>query len=297
MVSNRSMVQAYYRGPNGSIQFCYVHDLLHDLAVRKAEENNFLTVSSYPDDQKSCSGARRVAFHHGKYDDLMKDASPNLRSLLCFNGIPNLSKHRQLKVLSHMEKDWRLLPKARYIKNSAKGNRDLPKDRWARNDVLVSLRYLQLNTVDHFQLFVGARILNFLQTLDLRCAEPFNIPECIWYIKTLRHILLPDNYGQWTLGPPPLVDMKNLQTLCNVKYRSAWQNEGLPNLPCLRELCMEVHVEDTESQLQLETIFTLIDTLKQLKTLNIRGLDLKEENMIRNKWKHVYFTGDFQYKD
>ena len=38
---SRSLVVAGKKGSNGSIKTCRIHDLLHDLCLRKAEEENF----------------------------------------------------------------------------------------------------------------------------------------------------------------------------------------------------------------------------------------------------------------
>ncbi|KAJ4802327.1 Disease resistance protein (CC-NBS-LRR class) family [Rhynchospora pubera] len=56
----RSLVQVSQRALNGSIKHCYMHDLLHDMAMRKAEEENFLLVMSPNQDGqiKSCRGTR-----------------------------------------------------------------------------------------------------------------------------------------------------------------------------------------------------------------------------------------------
>ena len=93
------MVQVKSRSHYGSIEFICIHDLLRDLALQKAKEDNFLLVYSHPDDKMSLSKARRVAIHNPNCDKLIM--SQNLRTLLCFyNGrIPNFSKQRLLKVV------------------------------------------------------------------------------------------------------------------------------------------------------------------------------------------------------
>ncbi|XP_078149380.1 putative disease resistance RPP13-like protein 3 isoform X2 [Carex rostrata] len=94
----RSMIYVKSRSYDGSIEFCYIHDLLRDLAIQKAKEDKFLVVYSNPDDQRFMSGARRVAVHHLYCDELM--LSQNLRTLLYFGDkyMPNCSKQRLLKV-------------------------------------------------------------------------------------------------------------------------------------------------------------------------------------------------------
>ncbi|KAJ4802849.1 Disease resistance protein (CC-NBS-LRR class) family [Rhynchospora pubera] len=226
----RSMVKVKERSPNNSILYCYIHDLLHDIAIRKAEEYNFLTVS---DDQTSYSRARRVALH-GKE---LKDANPNLRSLLCFNGIPNISRHRQLKVLSDMETFNGFLDRSHPY-----------------------------------------------ETLDLHLALTDELLESIWHIKTLRHVLL--SKISYSFGPPPSIHMRNLQTLGGMKPRLSWKDQGLPELPCLRELHMEV-----EDEFPWEVVVAFIGTLKKLETLTILDVTPEQENDIRENFKHVHFKG------
>ena len=88
------------RSFDGSIRSCSIHDLLQDLAIQKAKEDNFFVVYSHPNDQQSLSRARRVAVHHPDCGKLMM--SQNLRTLLCFDGkvMPNCSKQKLLKVVS-----------------------------------------------------------------------------------------------------------------------------------------------------------------------------------------------------
>ncbi|KAJ4773815.1 Disease resistance family protein [Rhynchospora pubera] len=255
----RSMVQVKRRRPNNSILYCYIHDLLHDIAIRKADEHNFLTVS---DDLRSCSRARRVALH-GK--ELMEDANPNLRSLLCFNGIPNISRHRQLKVLSAVE--------------GLKGF----LDRSDRYEVLAPFRYLELQDCLDFNDFIGSKSLCFLQTLELHLTMS-NLPESVWHIKTLRHVLLSE--FSYSFGPPPSIHMRNLQTLAGMKPRLSWKYQRLPELPSLRELHMEV-----QDEFPWEVVVAFVGTLKKLETLTIRGVKREQENEIRENFKHVYFQG------
>ncbi|XP_078150635.1 putative disease resistance RPP13-like protein 3 [Carex rostrata] len=98
----RSMVQVDSRSLlDGSITTLRIHDLLRDLALQKAEEENFLLVYSKPDDKMSLSRAHRVAIHNPECDQLIM--SPNLHTLLFFsNGrMLNCSKQRLLKVVSN----------------------------------------------------------------------------------------------------------------------------------------------------------------------------------------------------
>lgn len=58
------MVRVSERSYNHSMRYCHVHDLLRDLAIDKAKDDNFLTVCSKPDEEHSSDGTRRLAVHH-----------------------------------------------------------------------------------------------------------------------------------------------------------------------------------------------------------------------------------------
>ncbi|XP_078158853.1 putative disease resistance RPP13-like protein 3 [Carex rostrata] len=96
----RSLVQVSESSPDDSIKFCRIHDLLRELAIEKAKDDNFLTICSNPTNWESSTKARRVAVHYSGCDELIEHANPNLRSLLCSeNPMPNCSRQRLLKVL------------------------------------------------------------------------------------------------------------------------------------------------------------------------------------------------------
>ena len=81
------MVQVRSRKDDGSINTCRIHDLMRDLAIQKAEEDNFLMVYSHPDNQSRVSKARRVAIHHqSDCLDLSSQTDRNHSGRLYTNG-------------------------------------------------------------------------------------------------------------------------------------------------------------------------------------------------------------------
>ncbi|KAJ1703365.1 hypothetical protein LUZ63_003144 [Rhynchospora breviuscula] len=226
-LAQRSMIQVSKRSFDGSITFCRMHDLLYGLAIQKAKEDNFLMACSKINDVQNCSQTRRMAIHDDSwkiscnlkeahaakhemeelYGESMASKTPNMRSLLSFRLIPKVSQLKHLKVLSHK--------------------------RWARVDLyepemfgrLNQLRYVELSLevdrnkdVYNFQKFISG--MRFLQTLDLSGGPICDLPDCIWYVKTLRHVLLPDySWHALTSGPLPSAALVNLQTLSGVTNR------------------------------------------------------------------------------
>jgi hypothetical protein len=255
------MVQISWRNFDGYIEHCRIHDLLRDLALQKAKEDNFLEVYSHPDDQTSLSKARRVAIHNSDCDKLVM--SQNLRTLLCFGSIrmPNCSKQRLLKV----------------VRSGDNGDNVIELEMFKG---LTQLRYLELTGMlsdeckeECMEEVIGG--MKFLQTLDVQGLtidgdNKVELPDCAWHIKTLRHVFLSDMFklilwdklDQAVLGPPPSTKLTNLQTISAMCIRESWETE-LPYLPNLRTLYL-VHKSSS-----WEVVATFLATLKHLISLRI----------------------------
>ncbi|XP_078170454.1 disease resistance protein RPP13-like [Carex rostrata] len=253
----RSLVQVSERSHVGSITSCRIHDLLREVAIQKAKEDNFVTIcSNPPDNWMSVAKARRVAVHYSGCDELMKYANPNLRSLLCFEKpLPNCSQQRLLKVLGDMHG----YP---YVLQALPINFECFHG-------LTHLRYCKLAgtgliNATSFESFISG--LKFVETLDFEFVRDVGeLPEYIWNVKTLRHVALD------TSGPSSSADLRTLQTLSGVKSRESW-NAQLPNLPNLRSLGIEV-----ESSFSWDLFAMLLDTLKHLTSLELSGYQVPLE--------------------
>ncbi|XP_078162254.1 disease resistance protein RPP13-like [Carex rostrata] len=255
----RSLVQVITRCHANSITSCRIHDLLRELAIQKAKEDNFLTICSNPENWNSSSKARRLAVHYSGCDELMKHANPNLRSLLCFGELmPNCSRQRLLKVLSVGE-----------------------------SSNLVDCECLHgLNQLRHCELLGGLTSttkrsfvsfivgLKFAETLDFSRLESHgDLPDDVWNVKTLRHVILGTHFDcrGYSSGPSSFANLINLQTLRRVKSRDSW-NAQLPKLPNVRDL--EIYVE---SSFSWDLIAKLLDTLNHLTSLNLVGQEVPQK--------------------
>ncbi|XP_078158269.1 disease resistance protein RPP13-like isoform X2 [Carex rostrata] len=247
----RSLVHVLKRSHDDSITSCRIHDLLRELAIKKAKEDNFLTICSNPDNWESSAKARRVAIHCSGCDELMKHANPNIRSLLCFkNQMPNCSRQRLLKVLIGMQ-----------------GSRSDLVDFECFHG-LHQLRYCKLDgkvggNRRSFESFISN--LKFVETIDFGQLEHGDLPDDIWNVKTLRHVML--NYRD-TSGPSSSANLRNLQTLGHVKSRESW-NTQLPKLPNLRDLYITL-----ESSCSWDVMAKLLDTLNHLTHLELFGSEV-----------------------
>ncbi|XP_078161536.1 disease resistance protein RPP13-like isoform X3 [Carex rostrata] len=243
----RSIIQVDSRSKDGSIKTLRIHDLLRDLALEKAKEENFLLVYSNPDDKMSLSRARRVAIHNPDCNQLIM--SPNLHTLLCFHegSMPNCSKQRLLKVVSIGVKEENTIELGMFVG-------------------LTQLRYLNLKGMvsdnrnqEFFEKVIGR--MKFLQTLEVCMLKTidgyyFEFPKSAWNIKTLRHVY--DN----PLVLPASVKLTNLQTIGWVKPAQSWEIE-LPHLPNLRSLELDARSSPSKA------VVLFLSTLEHLTNLDI----------------------------
>ncbi|KAJ4794713.1 Disease resistance protein (CC-NBS-LRR class) family [Rhynchospora pubera] len=249
----RSMVQVSKRNWDGSIVCCRIHDILHSLAIEKAKEDNFLTACSKIVEMQNWSQqTRRLAIHReivmAKVTELlMSSATPNLRSLWFFeiDLMPKISQFVYLKVLH--SNSWRQI--------------DYEPEKFGR---LNQLRYFRATFCVHsedvcsFQKFISG--MRFLQTLNLNGSKiPCDLPDCVWHVKTLRHVILPP----YLAGPPPSIHLINIQTLEGVRSRESWETTGVPKLPNLK--CFHIQL----CNIQEDTNITLLGTLEHLISLEI----------------------------
>ncbi|XP_078159342.1 putative disease resistance RPP13-like protein 3 [Carex rostrata] len=181
----RCLIQVTKKSWNSYCKYCSIHDLLRDLAIRKAKDENFFTVFSKEDDVNNiaASNPRRAAlqFCTPTEDDIY---SENTHSLLCFGfgrgpknsgfGLLNYSGFGVLQVLT-LER----------VKMTTFTRRQWPKG-------LIHLRYLGLRDcyIPH-DIFKKVSFPN-LETIDLNGSEVDNKEKglylCDVVIPTLRHI-------------------------------------------------------------------------------------------------------------
>ncbi|KAL6326462.1 hypothetical protein AAG906_008324 [Vitis piasezkii] len=254
----RCMVQVGRRGSNGRVQTCRLHDLMRDLCLSKAEEENFLEIvnlqqmetfsSSMPTTRTSNKVRRRAIFldrcrplesveearllsENGdeganSYVNLIPQNGTYLRSLLTFDTqyssiIPKVLRNtdwKNFKLLRVLSLEELLLKENI---PEALGN-------------LIHLKYLSLKSASLPSFPSSIRNLGCIQTLDLRfysaadADQPINcfgINKVIGRMKWLRHLYLPmylkvdDSKVQWD----KLSNLETLKTLMeNIGRYKIW---------------------------------------------------------------------------
>ncbi|KDP26975.1 hypothetical protein JCGZ_22195 [Jatropha curcas] len=223
----RCMVQVVERGSTGSIRTCRMHDLMRDLCLSKAKQENFVesfsqlhvndqTIYSFPQaivsDARSFGRLRRLAVYSNgvlkKFIPSRYKRNSHLRSLLYFHEKAcHVEKWGSIKSVFKNFKFLRVLD----LEGMQGQNGKLPKE----IGKLIHLRFFSLRDTDIDELPVTIGNLRYLQTLDLLTwNSTIAIPNVIWKMQRLRHLYLPESCGEdserWQLAY-----LCNLQTLVN----------------------------------------------------------------------------------
>ncbi|KAJ3686784.1 hypothetical protein LUZ61_015948 [Rhynchospora tenuis] len=251
----RSMVQVSSRYSNGSIKYCRVHDLLHDLAMHEARKVNFVTVfQKLPQGSHADRVTRRVSIQADESVDdcseFIKYIGPNTRSLLWFD----LNLRDSISVI-----DFRLL-RVLQIKGGT-------NDYELRGlDGLIHLKYLGIDSTE-FEFpsdFRWDRLKN-LETL----IGPVEEQKGLWSIRTLRHVI---SKYTWIYGPQASANLRNLQTLTPISSSclKVWHKNQLPLLNNLRKFGL--YITHEIEGVEWEMVGYLLATLPYLLSLKIDSL-------------------------
>ncbi|CAA7025754.1 unnamed protein product [Microthlaspi erraticum] len=204
---DRSLVEAVRR-ERGKVVSCRIHDLLRDVAVRKAKELNFVNVYN---EQHSSTTSRREVVHYLRYNDYLCSTGVNkrMRSFLLFGERKEFAEVSYLKTITLKLKLLRVLNLGG-IHFFCEEN--LP---YSIPDViggLIHLRYLGVG--DTFMIAFISN-LQFLQTLDASGnINYFQGRTDLCKLTSLRHVT-----GRF-VGELLIGDAVNLQTLRSISSYS-----------------------------------------------------------------------------
>ncbi|XP_004308339.1 PREDICTED: putative disease resistance protein At1g50180 [Fragaria vesca subsp. vesca] len=279
----RCMIQVGQIGLTGKIKTCRLHDLMRDMCILKAEEENFFHVANFSTrtrtNETQVGRVRRLAIYLDKEDQLVPARrDDHLRSLIYFSPQdfqPIWSKH----VIRSVFNDLKLL---RVLKlEDMLGLKKLP----STIGNLVHLRFLGLKRsgINHFPSSVANLVC--LQTLDLRYrnTKMIEIPNVFGKMEQLRHLYLPRRsktvQGQLALG--------KLQTLVNVEW-GGFDLNSLVELTNLRKLFISETTAETNPWKNLEEI---------LKSSSLVFLHLRSLSVVFGpSWDIVVLKFRFVYK-
>ncbi|RWR84259.1 Disease resistance protein [Cinnamomum micranthum f. kanehirae] len=247
---SKSMIQVVARKSNGLVDKCRVHDLLRDLSITEARQNNFFTIYKDNGTSSSSTSVRRLAFH-GNVDgyETSKGSTESLRSILYFSD----SEVPLSKLLNTRPKLLRVL-KTAFVDFS---KLTLPKD----IGVFAHLRYLEIgySPSHRVQLPLPPSIGNLSNLRTLHVGRGATLPIAISNLKQLRHL-----QALWSDidGHPQLENLRNLSTL--YIRAGSWMKDGLDELTNLREIKISGDISSYHKALS--------DSVQKLRNLQLLDL-------------------------
>ncbi|KAL6279692.1 hypothetical protein ACE6H2_016573 [Prunus campanulata] len=264
----RCMVQVGKTGSTKKAKTCRLHDLMRDLCVLKAKEENFLIIvpfsTSIATSTTPTGNLRRLAIHvdRGSSESAPRrhERGDHLRSLLYF--VPRYFFHCNKELIRSMFKDFKFL---RVLKLEDILGVELPSS----IGNLLHLRFLSLKNSNMKRLPSSVSKLIYLQTLDLRWDHwaEVEIPNVFRNMGQLRHLYLPSKHRLSV--KLSLATLLNLQTLVNISSGDCVLN-GLAHLTSLRKLFVKVR-RDSENLEEILTCTSII--LNRLQSLSVYSND------------------------
>ena len=165
------MIQVASENSNGSVRRCRIHDILRDISIFEARQNNLFTIDNDNGTASSSTNVRRLSLY-GSIDE--NSSTATLCSILCFPS----SKVHLSKVLDAGNKLLRVL--------DADGTEFSEEILLKDVGEFVLLRYLGLKTNICISIPSSIGNLSNLQTLKLK--DTGALPNTICNLKQLRHL-------------------------------------------------------------------------------------------------------------
>ncbi|KAI8026439.1 putative disease resistance protein [Camellia lanceoleosa] len=304
----RCMVQVELTSFRKRIKLCRLHDLMRDLCLLKAKEENFLEIvrikafghqltwadSALPSSSSPLTTIRRLAVYYLDDHDANFIESENVIPLsghemknhnhirscqfYSFGHELESSGWQKLKLLLKGFTLLTVLDLERIIIPGG-GNIILGGGKKFPRAIgnLIYLKYLSIRDSDIKSLPSSIGNLGFLQTLDLRISwgDILRIPNVLWRLKQLRHLYLPCFIKPSCIGKLRLDGLSKLETLENFAARYC-DVRCLSKLTNLRKFSGVVTPKDLVVILK-SPIFNNSNRLLQYSSFRILGEDFRTE--------------------
>lgn len=315
-LSHRSMVQIELEEDESSIReikSCRLHDLMRDLSMSKAQEENFFKPLDFRHDQlvessssSSTNYTRRVVIFPGneanKIKDVLldKEVGEHLHSLVLFQSrmerLPSFlsSKLNNFKILKVLAiEGLELCPETN--KEKSHSSHDQKKLVEAIGNQIY-LRYLSWRG-SNFSVFPSSLVrLKHIQTLDLRVSASISIPSRAQYmlqnLDRLLHLYLPNFVSAGsgkTITKLRIDSLINLQTLVN--FDPHWcEVDDLFKLLNLRKLTIRVGKSVEDVGKIINYLSSTSSSSLQYSTLSIDDCKLDSEEG-KSLVKQLFLSG------
>ncbi|KAE9446133.1 hypothetical protein C3L33_22090, partial [Rhododendron williamsianum] len=191
----RNLIQVVERRYNGRVRSVRIHDIMHNLCIRVAIEINFFNAHTNEINCNTALKVRRVTFHGSDIDHYpaLYPKTSSLRAVFCLSWDIKANKN-----LLHDSKFLQVLSVENIYMACQKNKKNIyMATRSFLNEIcnLRQLTYLKLGCSK--MLWMVAELpyaisnLKSLLTLDVQELHVVYLPNVIWSMKQLRHILLP----------------------------------------------------------------------------------------------------------
>ncbi|KAK8996329.1 hypothetical protein V6N11_076566 [Hibiscus sabdariffa] len=264
---DRCMIQVGRLSSLGRVKTVRIHDLLRDLAISQGREEIFLEIH-HGNKAEPSESMKFITETRQSHQNLSQQSPEGMQSILAMINV----ERKRMKIgfiekkLNVIYKNFKLL---RVLDMEGVRVVSLPDTVGS----LIQLRYLGLrktNLEEELPLSIGN--LQNLQTLDLRYSCFLKrIPNVIWKMVQLRHLLLYTPFDSPDSGHLRMDTLSNLQSLPYIEAGNWIDNGGLANMTSLRQLGID--------GLSREQVTSVISTLERLKDIQSLSLLLTEQEM------------------
>lgn len=264
---DRSLIQVASMDLDGTILAYHIHDLLREVILTKAKEQDFVLVYNGSSSLRRLEGVRRLAIHNSPADLHEKKQVSRLRSLLFFRV-----KDCPLEVLGN---DLKLIQVLDLSGTELTGFPDQILK-------LSQLKYLSLKNTSVSTLPESIQKLRNLETLDLQGTYVRNLPYTIVKLRFLRHLLVFhyeytfDYTSRKTRGFEAISGIGSLRSLQHLCYVDVHHGEAtIQELGMLNQLRL-LWIGNLRS-IDGIVLCLSIDKLSDLRNLSIRSIDENEK--------------------
>ncbi|KAL6592114.1 hypothetical protein ACP70R_049566 [Stipagrostis hirtigluma subsp. patula] len=251
---NRGVIQPFDFGRDGRVTTCRVHDMILDIIISKATEENFITFWGDTAHTSISKGrARRLFIDYRDQENVMDVSSTvasHVRSLVVFEYCEHklrIADFQALRVL--------FIHSSQKLHLKSIGN-------------LFQLRYLQIESYGTTRLPEQIGELYFLETLDICKTNVTKLPASIVKLQHLKYIIgmvkLPNGIGK----------MQSLEKLLSAVVddrSSAYSLKELGDLTGLRILGLHWRISDSHCD-RMTCITNLASSLAKLGNSNLQCL-------------------------
>ncbi|VVA90704.1 unnamed protein product [Arabis nemorensis] len=255
----RNMVIAETRYETSKFEKCHMHDIMREVCLSKAEEENFLQIVKAPTtistiNVQSPSRSRRLGVHSGSaFQMLEQKCNPKVRALLCFGVDENFC--------IQPAQCFKSLPLLRVL--------DLSRVKFEGGKLpssigeLIHLRFLSLfeSEVSHLPSSLGNLKLLLYLNLYIGFGVSLHVPNVLKEMLELRYVTLP-----YKMPDSTKLELGNLVKLECLWHFSTKQSSitDLLHMTRLQNLVVYFHDECT-----LETLSSYLSELRDLQCLGL----------------------------